>query len=102
MQSDFTNMIEPTPILKSKKCRFLAMILTVALSCGVYIVAIFSFYSFKPLIALFITIFGFIASGIIRSKLRNSSIPQSQQELAYNDKAIATWFVAKELCFGTD
>jgi len=40
--------------------------------------------------------------GIIRSKLRNSVIPLTQQEYHYNDEAIANWYTAKRLCFGED
>ncbi|MDQ1244605.1 MAG: hypothetical protein QG565_945, partial [Campylobacterota bacterium] len=35
-------------------------------------------------------------------KLRNSVIPPKQREYQYNDKGIADWYTAKELCYGDE
>jgi hypothetical protein len=58
---------------------------------------IWYFYDF--FIALLSLVLTFIIMGIIRSKLRNAVIPFNQREYQYNDKAIADWYVAKELCY---
>jgi hypothetical protein len=50
--------------------------------------------------AFFALILSFIIMGIVRSKLRNSVIPPNQREYQYNDKGIADWYTAKELCYG--
>ena len=40
----------------------------------------------------------FLVVGIIKSKMRNSVIPITQQEYNYNDQAIADWYTARVLC----
>lgn len=57
-----------------------------------------AWYFYDYFIAGAILLLSFIIMGIIRSKLRNSAIPPSQREYHYNDKGIADWFVARELC----
>lgn len=102
MYGEFIDLFEQTPKLESKKCRFFAFILWIFLQFSIYIIALYSIFYYGYIEAFFITIFSFIVIGIIRSKLRNSSIPITQREFAYNDRAIATWYTAKELCFGTN
>ncbi|MDX9813320.1 MAG: hypothetical protein WC144_05535 [Sulfurimonas sp.] len=100
MQDNFT--IVPIPVLSDKKCKFYALVLSIFLQFGIYIVMFLAVFYYGFVIGFFTTILAFIIIGIIRSKLRNSSIPLAQREYPYNDKAIATWFVSKEFCFGTD
>jgi len=102
MQNDIIDMIEPTPKLKTKKCRFVSFLIMVFLRFGVVIVGLVTWYVYDYFMALLSLFFAFIVMGIIRSKMRNSSIPFSQREFQYNDKGIADWFSALRLCVGED
>jgi len=42
----------------------------------------------------------YIITGIVRSYMRNNSIPKVQQEYSYTDKAISAWFLYRTYCFG--
>ena len=99
MQNDYIEMIEPTPKLRSKKCKYLALALEYFLKYTLYVVTLLIWYSYDYFIAGAIFLLTFIIMGIVRAKLRNSSIPLKQQEYSYNDKGIATWYVAKNVCF---
>ena len=98
MQTNFINQIEPTPELKTDRCKIVAFLLRVFLQFTSYIVALIVWYAYDYFIAGGIFFLSFIIMGIIRSKLRNSVIPKAQQEYHYNDKGIADWFTARELC----
>jgi len=99
MDKNTIELREPTPTLQSKKCKLLANILTLFLQTALYLITAISWYFYDYFIALLTLVLSFIVMGIIRSKLRNSSIPLSQREYQYTDKEIALWYVAKEICF---
>lgn len=99
MDNNFIDMLEPTPKLHSKKCKIISAIIWFFLKFSVYITTILAWYLYDFIIAFFLLILSFIIIGIVRSKLRNIAIPASQQEYQYNDKSIADWFTAKEICF---
>ncbi len=63
-----------------------------------HIIGITTWCFYDYFIAIGIFLLSFIIMGIIRSKLRNSVVPSSQREYQYNDKGIADWFTARELC----
>ena len=100
MQNDFIDMIETTPVLKSKKCKLVSFLLRIFLQCSTYITTLLVWYMYDYFIAFFALILSFIVIGVIRSKLRNSVIPVKQREYQYTDKGIADWYTAKELCIG--
>ncbi len=102
MQVDFINEIEPTPKLQTGKCRLVAFALRVALQFTTYVVGLIMLYLYDYFVAIAAILLSFIIMGIMRSKIRNSVIPPSQREYQYNDKGIADWYAAKELCFGID
>ena len=102
MQSDFIEMIEPTPKLHTKKCQIISYIIWLLLKFTTYITTAISWYIYDYFIAFFVLILTYIVMGIIRSKLRNIAIPLKQQEYPYNDKAIAKWYCAREICVGYD
>ncbi|WP_294892903.1 hypothetical protein [Sulfuricurvum sp. MLSB] len=77
----------------------MARFLGYALSYGNYIIAILVWTQSDWFIALGSLLLGFIVFGIIRSKLRNDSIPPAQHELSYNDYAIVTWYLSRHTCF---
>lgn len=99
MQEDFIEPIEPTPVLHSKKCRVTALSLRLFLQYTTILSALAAWYLYDFFIALLTLVLAFIIMGIIRSKLRNSSIPPSQREYRYSDKDIADWYTAKMLCY---
>ena len=99
MQNDYIDLIKPVPKLHSKKCKLLSFLLRIFLQYSTYAIALISWYLYDYFIALAMLVLSFIIIGIIRAKLRNISIPISQQEYQYNDKGIADWFMAKEICF---
>jgi len=98
MQTDYIDMIEATPILHSKKCKFIAFLIKILLQYTTIVIGITAWYFYDYFIAGALLLLSFIIMGIIRSKLRNSAIPPSQREYQYNDKGIADWFVSQELC----
>jgi len=98
MQNDFLEMIEPTPKIHSKKCKIISLLIRILLKFTTLFVTLFSWYLYDYFIAFFTMILSFIIVGIIRSKLRNSVIPAKQREYQYNDKGIADWYTARELC----
>ena len=102
MQNDFIEMMEPTPKLHTKKCQAVSYTIWLFLKFTTYITTALSWYIYDYFIAFFILILTFIVMGIIRSKLRNIAIPQKQQEYQYNDKGIADWYSAREICVGYD
>jgi len=98
MQTDYIELLEPTPKLTSKKCRLVALALRLFLGYSTFVVAILTWYFYDYFIAGAVFLVAFIIMGIIRSKIRNSVIPFNQREYQYNDQGIADWYVAKEIC----
>ncbi len=97
----FTFHIDPTPTLPTRQCRLLARLLGWGLSYGNYLIAAIIWWKVDWFIAIGTLLLGFILFGILRSKLRNDSIPVSQREYAYDDYAIATWYLSRNTCFRT-
>lgn len=90
--------IDPTPSLPTRQCRLIARLMGWSMSFGNYILALIVWWKGDWFIALGTLLLGFIVFGIIRSKLRNDSIPPSQRETPYNDYAIATWYLSRNHC----
>lgn len=99
---DFIDMMEPTPNLLSLKCRFLGTTLWLFLQFFIYPASLLVWYLYDYFIAGIALVLGFVVIGIIRAKIRNISIPHKQREYNYNDKGIATWFVATHLCLPSE
>lgn len=91
--------IDPTPTLPTRGCRMAARLVAWALSYGHYAIALAVWWKFDWFFAIAILLLGFILLGIIRSKLRNDSIPPSQREFPYDDYAIASWYLSRNHCF---
>lgn len=98
MNDDFLEMLEPTPKLKTKKCKIISMLIWIFLKFSIYIITIISWLMYDYFIAFFTLILSYVIVGIIRAKLRNSVIPMKQREYHYNDKDIANWYTAKAIC----
>ena len=98
MQSDYIELIEPTPKLHSKKCKLISLVLRLFLQFTTLSVGLITWFFYDYFIAIAALLLTFIIMGIVRSKLRNSVIPPSQREYQYNDQGIADWYTAKEIC----
>ncbi len=99
MENDFLELIEPTPTIQTKKCRALVLCITFFLKFSTIIGALIAWIFYDYFVAAATLLITFLVIGIIRSKLRNEVIPPNQREFHYTDKAIATWYVAKRICF---
>ncbi len=102
MQDNIIEMIEPTPKLHTKKCQIVSFILKITLQFSAYFITLITWFVYDYFIAFFTLILSYIIIGIIRAKLRNSVIPRKQREYQYNDKGIADWYTARELCIEID
>ncbi len=98
MQADYIDLIEPTPKLHSKKCKIIAFVLRMFLQFTTPITGLIVWYLYDYFIAIATLLLTFIIMGIVRSKIRNEVIPPNQREYQYNDKGIADWYTAKEIC----
>ncbi|MDF1874549.1 hypothetical protein JHD48_02245 [Sulfurimonas sp. SAG-AH-194-I05] len=98
MNSDFIEQMEATPKLHATKCKCISALLRIFLQFTTFISAALAWYLYDYFIALATLLLTFIIMGIIRSKIRNSVIPPKQREFQYNDKGIADWYTARELC----
>jgi hypothetical protein len=97
--TDFIDMMQPTPKLLSKRCKIIALFLRLFLQYAIYPLSAVVWYFEGWFIAVLTLLLSFVIIGIIRSKLRNDSIPVKQREYNYNDQGIATWYTAKQFCY---
>jgi len=98
MDQNFLELIEPTPKIESKKCKFIALLLSLSLTYSPLLIGVVIWYFYDYFFAGATLLITYLVVGIIRSQLRNDVIPINQREFHYTDKAIATWVVAKQLC----
>jgi len=98
MENNFIEMHESTPLLTSKKCKFISLSISSLLQYGAYLSSAFFWYKYDYFIAFFALLLSILVIGIIRAKIRNIAIPLKQQEYSYTDKDIADWYTAKEIC----
>ena len=99
MQTDYIDLIEPTPKLYSKKCKLFAFVLRILLQFTTILIGLLMWFLYDYFIAIASLLVSFIVMGIVRSKIRNSVIPQKQREFQYNDQGIADWYAARAICF---
>ncbi|MBD3796691.1 MAG: hypothetical protein IE887_02930 [Campylobacterales bacterium] len=99
MEINFIDMIEPTPKLLSKRCKVIAALIRVFLQFAIYPLSAIVWHLEGWFMAVLSLLLGFVVVGIIRSKLRNDSIPVKQREYNYNDQGIADWYTAKHFCY---
>ena len=98
MQIDDIDIIEPTPLLISRKCKFISLLIKVFLQSSTILSGLIAWYLYDYFIAIATLLLTFIIVGIIRAKLRNEVIPLTQSEYHYNDKEIADWYTSKKIC----
>lgn len=90
--------IKSTPVHKSAKCLILSWCMRLFLQFFSITITLLSWYLYNYFIAVIVLIFSFIVMGIVRSKLRQSSIPPNQQEHGYSDAQIASWVIGQYFC----
>jgi hypothetical protein len=94
---DVIEMIEPTPEPKRRRCRLLVTLIAALLSYGGCFIALGVWMMYGVLYGVAGFLIGYLVMGIVRAKLRNGTIPRSQQEYHYTDRAIAAWYVDREM-----
>ena len=99
MKENHIELIEATPKLKTKKCKLFALLIQLFLEYTTFFVALLAWVLYDYFIGGAVLLLAFIVMGILRSKMRNSSIPRSQQEYHYNDKGIADWYIKTHFCY---
>ena len=99
MQDDILEIIEPLPKIETIRCKTIVAVITFFLRFSTVIASLVAWYLYDYFIAGGTLLVSFLIVGIIRSKLRNDAVPPAQREYAYTDKAIATWYAAKRICF---
>lgn len=97
MQETIIDQIKPTPILKSRRCRILARLIAWGLSYGTYLCGAAVWYLYGLFYGVAALAVAYLLIGIVRAKLRNGSIPLTQQEYTYSDREIAAWLLSREL-----
>ncbi len=98
MNNNFIDLMEPTPKLHSKKCKIISLSVRILLQFTTPFMALVAWYMYDYFVAGATLLVTFIVMGIVRSKIRNSVIPQKQREYQYNDQGIADWYTAKDIC----
>jgi len=97
INDEIIEQIEPTPELKKKECKTIALLIALSLTYGPFVIAALIWYLHDLFFAVGALLISYLVIGIIRSKLRNSAVPLKQQEHQYSDNAIAIWFVSRRL-----
>lgn len=97
MNSDFLQD-RPLPLLPKKICRVYAKIIGYLLTYGYLIVGIIIWYKSDWFIAFGTLLLSFIITGIIKSKLRQISIPPQLREFHYSDYEVASWYLLTNHC----
>jgi len=98
MSDGYIDMIEATPKLYLKRCKVVSFVLKLFLQYSTITASFIVWYFYDFFISMLTLALSFIIMGIIRSSLRNSSIPITQREYHYNDEGIADWYTATKLC----
>ena len=91
-------IIETTPILK-EKCKIFATIIAYFLSFSPIVIFLVIWFNYDFWIGIALGLFAYIVTGVVTSKLRLSSIPLDQIEISHSNLEIATWYVARHICF---
>jgi len=99
MKEDVIEVIQKTPQLKTRRCKLLVSILTVLLCCTPLFAFLLLFFFYNFFIGAALSVFLFIVTAIIRSKMRLLALPANQLEYTYSDHAVVSWYASKYLCF---
>ena len=87
-------LFEPVPVLNNNKEKLLVFLISLSLSYGYIIIALFVWWDTSWYIALSALLLSYIVTGIISSKILHQYVPQRQHEFTYSSKELASWIVA--------
>jgi len=93
------DLIEPTPVIKGKKCKILLFGLYIFITYAPFLAGLLIWYMYDFLFGFAFYLFFTLLMGVVISKLRLASIPPIQREMSYNNKAVARWYLGKNICF---
>lgn len=97
MIEEAPQIIESPPEPSNFTCKALVY-LVVALLYGLpFILGFFGWFYYNLFIGFCFLCFGYLANGVIHSKLRQASLPLDQQETSFSSFEISKWFVARYL-----
>ena len=98
MEEIVPDIIEQTPIIEGKKCKFLLFCLYAFITFAPFVASLFIWYYYGFLIGFAFFLFFTLGMGIVISKLRLASIPPLQREMSYSNMAVARWFLGENIC----
>lgn len=91
--------IEVMPQIEGFWCNFAVYTIYLAIILAPFLVGVFFWwYLYSAWIGFLFFLFSVLASGIVVSKLRVSSIPFEQREMDYSTMAVVRWYVGKNIC----
>jgi len=96
---DFPKIIEVVPSIKGFKCRVMMYLLYGVLSFVPFLIGAWIGYSYNIWIGIAFFLFLTLASGVVSSKMRMSSIPPEQREMDYSTMAIVKWYLSRSVCW---
>ena len=91
--------VNMTPVIEGFKCKALVFGLFFGLAILPILVGLYVWYAYDLLIAIGVVLFLYIASSIVGSKLRLSSLPPQIREKSLSSLEIARWYVHQHHCF---
>jgi len=87
-----------TPVIEGFKCKAFVFGLFFCLVILPILAGFYVWYFYDLLIAIGVVLFLYIASSIVVSKLRLSSLPFKLKERSLSSLEIAKWYVHQHLC----
>ena len=92
------NDVNMTPVIEGIRCKALAYGLFFALAFLPLVVGLYVGFVYDWLIAVGVILFLYLASSIVGSKLRVSSVPPELRERSLSSMDIAKWYVHQYHC----
>ena len=86
-------LFEPVPALETNREKLYALLISLGLSYGYILIALWVWLVSSWYIALSTLLLGYIVSGIVSSKLLHSYVPRKQHEFSYSSKDLAAWII---------
>lgn len=99
MEDFVPDLIEQTPIIKGSKCKIFLLLLYVFITYGPLFAGLVIWYLYNFFVAIAFFLFFTLCMGIVISKLRIFSLPETQREMTYSNLQVAKWFLDKNICW---
>ena len=93
------NEVNMTPVIEGFKCQAFVYGVFFGLVILPILIGLYVWYEYDVLMAIGAVLFLYIASSIVGSKLRLSSLPPKLREKNLSSLEIARWYVHHHLCF---